>query len=91
MVSSRRHFLSRLATFKSSRSTEMSSHTARMPLCAAWDVGCSSVVFAPGLHAYNDGVAFLDGSPLGIGTYEIEMWPELEPGAKETVYSEEAA
>jgi len=58
-------------------------------LCAAWEAGCSSVVFAPGLHFHGDGVAFLDGSPLGMGTYEIDLDPD--PGVEEPIPVEAAA
>lgn len=52
-------------------------------LCEAWEAGAGSVVFRPGLQP---GGYFGDGSPLGMGTYEIEVdEDEPEPGAEEDI------
>jgi hypothetical protein len=56
--------------FKPDRETNTPDEIAAWErLCAAWDAGCSSVVFAPGMH----GDGFRCGSPLGLGSYEIEI------------------
>ncbi len=39
-------------------------------LCVAWDAGCASVLFQPGIQPSG---LIADGSPLGFGTYWIEL------------------